>query len=62
MLGGKNMKKEFVSREQVNLLPERLRRVEETDATKEFDFYLDNLYDKTYPEDLNIMVVGAGGS
>ena len=56
------MKKEFVSREQVNLLPERLRRVEETDATKEFDFYLDNLYDKTYPEDLNIMVVGAGGS
>ena len=56
------MKKEFVSRQQVMLLPERLRKAEETDATKELYFYMWDLFEKKNYEPLNIMVVGSGGS
>lgn len=62
MLGGKNMEKEFVSRQQVKLLPERLRKAEETDATKELNLYMWDLFEKKNYAPLNIMVVGAGGS
>lgn len=62
MLGGKNMVKEFVSRQQVKLLPKRLRKAEETDATKELNLYMWDLFKKKNYEPLNIMVVGAGGS
>lgn len=56
------MKKEFVSRQQVNLLSERLRKAEETDATKELNFYMWDLFEKKKFMPMNIMVVGAGGS
>jgi hypothetical protein len=56
------MNKEFVSRQQLDLLPERLRKAEETDATKELNFYIGDLYKKNKFVPMNIMVVGAGGS
>lgn len=56
------MREEFVSRQQVNLLPERLRKVEETDATKELNEYMWDLYEENEFIPMNIMVVGAGGS
>jgi len=62
MLGGKNMRTEFVSRQQVNLIPERLRKAEETDASKELTYYRWNLSEKKKFKPMNIMVVGAGGS
>lgn len=62
MLGGKIMREEFVSRQQVNLLPERIRKAEETDATKELNLYMWDLFEKKNYLPMNIMVVGAGGS
>lgn len=56
------MKEEFVSRQQVNLLPERIRKAEETDATKELNLYMWDLFKKKKYVPMNIMVVGAGGS
>lgn len=56
------MKEEFVSRQQVNLLPERIRKAEETDATKELNLYMWDLFEKKKYVPMNIMVVGAGGS
>lgn len=56
------MKEEFVSRQQVNLLPERIRKAEETDATKELNLYMWYLFEKKKYVPMNIMVVGAGGS
>ena len=40
------MKEDFVSRQQLNLLPERIRKAQETDAGKELNAYLSNLYEK----------------
>lgn len=62
MLGGKNMKEEFVSRQQVNLLPERIRKAEETSATEELKSYIWDLFEENQFAPMNIMVVGAGGS
>ncbi len=56
------MRKEFVSRQQVNLMPERLRKAEETDATKELNMYMWDLYKMNDFKPMKIMVVGAGGS
>lgn len=56
------MKEEFVSRQQVNLLPERIRKAEETNATKELNLYMWDLFKKKKNVAMNIMVVGAGGS
>lgn len=62
MLGGKNMKKEFVSKQQVNLLPERLRKAEETNATKDLKNYMWDLYKLNGFLPMHIMVVGSGDS
>lgn len=56
------MKKEFVSRQQLKLLPERIRKAEETDACKELNLYMWQLCQEKYFKQMNIMVVGAGGS
>ena len=56
------MRKEFVSRQQVDLIPERLRKVEETDASKELNIYMCHLYEKNRYQPMKIMIVGAGGS
>lgn len=56
------MKEEFVSRQQVNLLPERIRKAEKTDATKELNLYMWDLFKRKKFVPMNIMVVGAGGS
>ena len=56
------MKEEFVSRQQVNLLPERIRKAEKTYATKELNLYMWDLFEKKKYVPMNIMVVGAGGS
>lgn len=56
------MREEFVSRQQVKLLPERLRKAEETDATKELNLYMWDLFEKKNYAPMNVMVVGAGGS
>ena len=56
------MRKEFVSRQQLDLLPERLRKVEKTDATKELNIYMCHLYEKNRYQPMKIMIVGAGGS
>ncbi len=62
MLGGNQMREEFVSRQQVKLLPERLRKAEETDATKELHDYMWDLYEENKFKPMNILIVGAGGS
>lgn len=56
------MRKEFVSRQQLDLLPERLRKVEKTDATKELNDYMWDLYEMNAYRAMKIMIVGAGGS
>ncbi len=56
------MRKDFVSRQQVNLIPERLRKAEETDATKELKRYMWDLYKEKNFTPMKIMIVGAGGS
>ncbi len=56
------MREEFVSRQQVNLLRERIRKAEKTDATEELNSYMWDLFKKKNYEPMNIMVVGAGSS
>lgn len=56
------MREEFVSRQQVNLLPERLRKAQETDASKELNCYMWELCKEKNFAQMNILVVGAGGS
>lgn len=56
------MREEFVSRQQVNLLPERLRKAQETDASKELNCYMWKLLEEKNFAQMNILVVGAGGS
>lgn len=56
------MKEEFVSRQQLNLLPERLRKAQETNASKELNDYMWDLWEKKNYQKMNILVVGAGGS
>lgn len=56
------MRENFVSRQQVNLMPERLRKAEETDATKDLKNYLWDLYKEKNFATMKIMIVGAGGS
>lgn len=56
------MKEEFVSRQQVKLLPERLRKAQKTEASKELNCYLWKLLEEKNFEQMNILVVGAGGS
>ena len=42
----KKMRKEFVSRQQLEMLPERIRKAEETDATKELKQYMWEMFEK----------------
>lgn len=58
----KEIKKEFVSRTQLDLLPKRLLMAEETDATRNLNIYIGHLYEKNGFKPMKIMVVGAGGS
>lgn len=55
-------REDFVSRQQLDLIPERLRKVEETDASQELYRYMWELFEKNKCRQMNIMVVGAGGS
>ena len=56
------MKEKFLSRQQLDLLPERIRMAEETDASKELNVHLWNLYEENGFNPMNILVVGTGGS
>lgn len=56
------MSENFVSRQQLSLLPERIWKAEETDATHELYNYLWDKYKKKDFKPMNIMIVGAGGS
>lgn len=56
------MKKEFVSRQQVDLLPQRIRMAEETNATKDLKLYIGDLWKKNNFKPMNILIVGSGGS
>lgn len=56
------MKENFVSRQQVSLLPERIRKAEETDATKELYSYLNEAWKEKDFRPINVLIVGAGGS
>lgn len=56
------MNENFVSRQQISLLPERIWKAEETDATKELYSFLWELYKKKNFKPISVMIVGAGGS
>ena len=56
------MKENFVSRQQVSLLPERIHKAEETEASHELYNFLWSKYEKKGFEPMHIMLVGAGGS
>lgn len=56
------MNKNFVSRQQLSLLPERIWKAEETDATHELYRYLRDKYKKKEFKPMRIMIVGAEGS
>ena len=62
MQGGINMGQVFVSRQQLSLLPERIRKAEATGASKEVYDYLWGLFEAKDYDAMKIMVVGAGGS
>lgn len=56
------MRKEFVSRQQLEMLPERIRKAEETDATKELKQYMWEMFEKNSYFPMKIMIVGDGNS
>ena len=56
------MNQDFVSSQQLLLLPERIRKAESTEASKEVYSFLLNLYKAKNYDALKIMVVGTGGS
>lgn len=56
------MKENFVSRQQLSLLPERIRKAQETDATKELYSHLCEAWKKKNLKPINVLIVGAGGS
>ena len=56
------MRKEFVSRQQLEILPERIRKAEETDATKELKQYMWEMFEKNSYFPMKIMIVGDGNS
>lgn len=56
------MNKNFISSRQLSLLPERIHKAEETNASKEINKYVRELCKKKNYEPLRIMIVGAGGS
>lgn len=56
------MKENFVSRQQLSLLPERIRKAEETDATKELYSHLWEAWEKKNLKPINVLIIGAGGS
>lgn len=56
------MNKNFVSRQQLSLLPERIRKAEETGATKELYSYLLELCKKKKSNVVRVLIVGTGGS
>lgn len=56
------MKKNFVSRQQLSLLPDRIWKAEETDATHELYNYLWDKFEKKDFKPMHIMIVGSGGS
>ena len=56
------MNQDFVSRQQLDLLPQRIHKAEETEATKEVYRFLWDLFKAKNFDALKIMVVGAGGS
>ncbi len=56
------MNENFVSRQQLSLLPERISQAEETGATHELYRYLWDKFEKKAFKPMSIMIVGAGGS
>lgn len=62
MLGGMIMKKEFLSRQQLDLLSNRILNVENSDTTRKLYNYLWYLYKDNGYTPMNIMIVGSGGS
>ena len=56
------MNENFVSRQQLSLLPERILKAEKTDATHELYKYLHDKFKKNEFKPMRIMIVGAGGS
>lgn len=57
-----NMNQDFVSRQQLLLLPERIRKAEATNANKEVYKFLWDIFEAKNYDAMKIMVVGAGGS
>lgn len=56
------MNQDFVSRQQLLLLPERIRKAEATEASKEVYNFLWDIFKAKNFDAMKIMVVGAGGS
>lgn len=56
------MNQNFVSRQQLLLLPERIKKAEATEATKEVYQFLWDIFEAKNYDAMKIMVVGAGGS
>ena len=56
------MNQDFVSRQQLALLPERIWKAQATNATDEVYSFLDDLQKSITHDFMKIMVVGAGGS
>lgn len=56
------MNEEFVSRQQLDLLPKRILKAEQTEASRELNCYMWDLYKKNNFKPMNVLVVGAGGS
>lgn len=56
------MKKDFLSRQQLDLLSNRILKVENTDTTRKLNNYLWYLYKDNGYKPMNIMIVGSGGS
>ena len=52
----------FVSRQQLNLLPYRIEKLLETDAINQFNTYLAWLDERCNSHPMKVMVVGSGGS
>ena len=56
------MSKNFVSIQQLELLPERIKKADETDATKELRTLIFDLFKKNDYKPMNVLIVGAGNS
>ena len=56
------MKEGFVAKQQLDLLPERIRKAQETKATNDLYFWISDLRKAKNWKPMRIMVVGTGGS